>query len=160
MMNGRTEKMHVTHGALLTKRLNWALQALLLSSLLLNGCTLQSPPPSVPYPGTARIPPPVQREAAPYAPKLGPASALYGQAETSLAAGRYHQAELELERALRIEPRNPDYWYAMARVKYKQNLYQQAVQFCLKSKSLAGGNSELIRLNDALIAAARQHRTN
>ena len=48
----------------------------------------------------------------------------------------------------------------MARVKYKQNLYQQAVQFCLKSKSLAGGNSELIRLNDALIAAARQHQVN
>lgn len=159
-MSGRTEKMHATHETLLTKKLRWALQALLLFSLLAHGCTLQSPAPTVPYPGPARIPPPVQREAAPYAPKLGPASALYGQAESSLAAGRYQQAELELERALRIEPRNPDYWYAMARLKYEQNLYQQAVQFCLKSKSLAGGNSELIRLNDALIDAARQHQVN
>lgn len=152
--------MHLTHETRLTKRLSWALQAVLLCSLLASGCTLQSPAPPVPYPGPARIPQPVQREAAPYAPQPGPASALYGQAQTSLAAGRYQQAELELERALRIEPRNPDYWYAMARVKYKQNLYQQAVQFCLKSKSLAGGNSELIRLNDALIAAARQHQVN
>ncbi len=160
MMHGRTEKMHVTHEKLLTRRLSWAIQALLFLSLLANGCTLQSPAPPVPYPGPASIPQPLPKEAAPYAPKLGPASALYGQAKTSLAAGRYHQAELELERALRIEPRNPDYWYAMARVKYKQNLYQQTVQFCLKSKSLAGGNSQLIRLNDELIAAARQHQDN
>ncbi len=159
-MNGRTENMHVSHEKLLSNSLRWALLTLLFFSLLINGCGLKSPAPPVPYPGPASIPQPLPSAPAPYSPKPGPASALYRQAETSLTAGRYQQAELELERALRIEPRNPDYWYAMARVKYKQNRYQQAVQFCLKSKSLAGRNSELIRLNDTLISEARQHQAN
>ncbi len=159
-MSGRTENMHISLEKFLSGTCGRTLQALLLFSLLLHGCAVQRPAPPVPYPQPASIPQPLKSAPAAYSPRLGPASALYGQAESSLAAGRYHQAELELERALRIEPRNPDYWYAMARVKYKQNLYQQVVQFCLKSKSLAGGNSELIKLNDALIADARQHQGN
>ena len=120
-----------------------------LLSFLLYGCTARSPIPSPSYPEPAK---PV----AIYSPKLGPAASLYRQAESSLAQGRYRQAEMELERALRIEPRNGDYWYTMARVKYHQNLPDQAIQFSLKSKSLAGHNSDLIRLNDELIGSARQ----
>lgn len=127
-----------------------------LFSLLLHGCTVKQyiPPPS--YPESPSTPvtepeiPPV-----PYSPQIGAAASLYQQAETSLAQGRYHQAELELERALRIEPRNADYWYTMARIKYGQNLHESTIQFCLKSKSLAGKNGTLIRMNNELISRAR-----
>ena len=153
MTNRRTEQLH-------SKWLIWPLLALFLFSPLLHGCAVQAPPSPVYYPAPQSVPQALKKEPAPYAPKPGPAAALYAQAETSLAGGNYRQAELELERALRIEPRNADYWYAMARVKYRQDLHKQAIQFCLKSKSLAGRNSDLIRLNDALIAEARQRQAN
>ena len=136
------------------------LYLVLLLALALHGCAVQRPAPRVPSPVPKSAPPPGLEEPVIYSPKPGPAASLYSQAKVSLDQGRYHQAELDLERALRIEPRNGEYWYTMARVKYQQNLHNQAIQFCLKSKSLAGQNRELIRLNDALIAKARQQQSN
>lgn len=136
------------------------LRLVLLLALALHGCAVQRTAPRAPSPVPKSTPPPGLEEPVMYSPKLGPAASLYSQAKVSLDQGRYHQAELDLERALRIEPRNGEYWYAMARVKYQQNLHNQAIQFCLKSKSLAGQNSELIRQNDALIAKARQQQSN
>lgn len=151
--------MHITHKKFQLTRFSWTIQMVLFLSIVMYGCAVQSPAPP-PSPVPESIPRPGSEESAPYSPKLGSAASLYSQAKASLVQGRYHQAELELERALRIEPRNGDYWYTMAKVKYHQNLYNQAVQFCLKSKSLAGRNSELIRLNEALIAEARQQQSN
>jgi len=151
--------MNVTHEKFQLAGCSWTIHMVLFLSLVLHGCAVQSPAPP-PSPGPQSIPRPGSEESAPYSPKLGSAASLYSQAKASLAQGRYHQAELELERALRIEPRNGDYWHTMAKVKYQQNLYNQTVQFCLKSKSLAGKNSQLIRLNDALIAEARQQQSN
>jgi len=56
-----------------------------------------------------------------------------------------------IERALRIEPRNPHYWYTLARIKYAQGDSSQAIQLCRKSTSLAGGEPQLIELNSRLI---------
>ncbi len=158
-LNRRVEGMSITHEKFQLTRSFGTIHLLLFLSFVLHGCAVQSPAPP-PSPGPENIPRPGAEKSAPYSPKLGSAASLYSQAKASLAQGRYHQAELELERALRIEPRNGDYWHTMAKVKYQQNLYNQAVQFCLKSKSLAGRNSELIRLNDALIAQARQQQSN
>jgi len=140
--------MHITHNNLQSAGLRWITTLLLFFSFILSGCVTQQAIPPAPQSGSEA--PALQ------SPTLGSASTLYSQANMSLTQGRYQQAELLLERALRIEPRNGDYWYMMAKVKYQQNLYGQAVQFCLKSKSLAGRNSELVRLNDELIAKARQ----
>jgi len=140
--------MHITHNNLQLAGLRWITTLLLFFSFILSGCVAQQTMPPSPRPGSEG--PAIQ------SPTLGSASTLYSQAKMSLTQGRYQQAELLLERALRIEPRNGDYWYMMAKVKYQQNLHEQAIQFCLKSKSLAGRNSELIRLNDELIAEARQ----
>lgn len=153
MMHFIAEKKSIT-------RLYLIIFTLSFFSLLLHGCTVKQyiPPPS--YPESPRTPvtepdtPP-----ATYSPQLGAASSLYHQAETSLAQGFYHQAELELERALRIEPRNADYWYTMARIKFGQNLHKQTIQFCLKSKSLAGKNGTLIKMNDELISRARRQQS-
>lgn len=144
---------------LIIRLLPGRLHLLLFLAVVLHGCAVQRPVYPPPAPEAESTPRPGAQQPAVYAPKLGSAASLYYQAKVSLDQGRYHQAELELERALRIEPRNGDYWHAMANVKYQQNLYNQAIQFCLKSKSLAGQNSELIRQNDALIARARQQQS-
>ncbi len=160
-MNRRTEAMRTKNGKYLSISLfPRTVHLVLLLALVLHGCAVQGPAPRVPSPVQKSAPPSSLEEPVVYSPKLGPAASLYRQAKVSLDQGRYHQAELDLERALRIEPRNGEYWYAMARAKYQQNLHNQAIQFCLKSKSLAGQNSQLIRLNDALIAKARQQQSN
>ncbi|MDR3089415.1 MAG: tetratricopeptide repeat protein [Desulfobulbaceae bacterium] len=90
-----------------------------------------------------------------YQPKLGPAASLYNQGESYLRDGRLDKAEMSLERALRIEPRNPDYWHTMAEIRFRQGKKREAVQCCLKSNSLAVGVARLIRKNDELIARAK-----
>ncbi|WP_163338080.1 tetratricopeptide repeat protein [Desulfopila sp. IMCC35008] len=107
------------------------------------------PPPST-IPDTTPEPPPLDYEA-----KTGAAASLYNQSRELISQGQYRQAELTLERALRIEPKNGYYWYTMADLKYRQNKPGQAVQFCLKSKSLAGRDKKLVRLNEALIRKAQ-----
>ena len=67
----------------------------------------------------------------------------------------YRQAELMMERALRIEPKNGYYWYTLAEIKYGEKQYAKTVQFCLKSKSMAGNDVKLLRLNEQLMEKAR-----
>ncbi len=128
--------------------------------LLVPGCTHYTSLPSSST-STPETTPPFSTDTQTdvYVPELGPAASLYRHAETSLAQGLYRQAELELERALRIEPRNAHYWHTMGKIKFSQNLYEQSIQFCLKSKSLAGRNRQLIRLNDALIDKAQKGKS-
>ena len=73
-----------------------------------------------------------------------------------MAEGAFNKAELSLERALRIEPSNTYYWYTMGKIKYRQGANAQAIQFCLKSKSLAGRDAKLVSLNDELIKRIQQ----
>jgi len=91
----------------------------------------------------------------PYQPKLGPAASLYNQGEQHLRQGQLDKAEMFLERALRIEPRNPDYWHTMAEIRFQQGKKQEAIQCCLKSNSLAAGSRPLINRNNALISRAQ-----
>jgi tetratricopeptide (TPR) repeat protein len=160
------------------------LPALIAVSLMLNGCTVKRTvtPPSYPKPAPSRPAPakppipalpvpvptpapapqplPPQEPTETYRPKLGPAGALYATAQEAFDRGNFQQAEMAMERALRIEPRNGHYWYTMAQVKYRQGQYSQAIHFCSKSKSLAGRNAQLLRLNDELIQRAQQQLSN
>jgi len=95
-----------------------------------------------------------------YQPKLGPAASLYNQGEQHLRQGQLDKAEMFLERALRIEPRNPDYWHTMAEIRFQQGKKQEAIQCCLKSNSLAARSSQLIDRNNALIARAQATEQN
>jgi tetratricopeptide (TPR) repeat protein len=133
---------------------------LILSSLVLNGCA----PHRVYYPrepGTyerERIPGPAPRQeelpAPAVKPQRGPAHILYRDAERAMEKRDYKRAEMLLDRALRLEPRNGWYWHAMGRAKYEQGSYGQAIQFCLKSNNLAGQDSELKRANNLLLHKA------
>jgi hypothetical protein len=100
--------------------------------------TLPPPPPRTPTPIPVPTPAPT-----PAPQPTGPAAPLYAEAETALQAGNYQAAEMLLQRALRIEPRNPHYWYALARTTAQQGNHRQTVQFCLKAASLTGNDSQL-----------------
>lgn len=94
-------------------------------------------------PSKARIPPPP-----------GQVGTLLAGADKAMQAGELDKAEMHLERALRLSPREAQLWHTMARVRFEQGNYAQAVQLCLKSNSLAGRNGAVVRRNWLLIEKA------
>ncbi len=124
------------------------LAVLFLVLMILGGCATprKAEPPLGPV-----VPPPQE-----YKPVTGPAAALYTEAEKALQSGRLAEAEMLLERALRIEPRNPYYWHTMAQVKYRQGKYRETIQFCLKADSLAGKQPQLATRNKELLQQAKK----
>ncbi|OQX16116.1 MAG: hypothetical protein BWK76_11945 [Desulfobulbaceae bacterium A2] len=136
--------------------------------LLVQGCAVRppsespgTPPRPLPTPPVEQAEPPVAapvppagRESVPGAQEGKAAGTLLAGARQNMQAGRYSQAEMALERALRLEPRNARLWHEMAQVKFAQRDYRQSVQFCLKSNSLAGRDHELIRHNWQLMEKA------
>jgi cytochrome c-type biogenesis protein CcmH/NrfG len=128
---------------------------LLVLLLVLGGCVStskkvdQAPPKAEPPP--QEVPKDQEKKVQP-----GPAAGLYNEAEKALTAGRAGDAEMFLERALRIEPRNPLYWYTLARAKFNQRLYAETIQLCRKVETLLGkGAGSLASRNKALQAQAK-----
>lgn len=79
-------------------------------------------------------------------------------ARADAAAGKLVTAAASLERALRIEPRNPRLWQELARVRLKQGQYAQAESVAARSNSWAGDDKALRAENWRLIAEARSAR--
>jgi tetratricopeptide (TPR) repeat protein len=100
-------------------------------------------------------------EQAAAAPPLPPASqnravlALLDRARQDAGQGRREAAGAGLERALRIEPRNPWLWHELARLRLAQGQYGQAAALAQKSNSLSGQQRSLQALNWRLISDAR-----
>lgn len=106
-------------------------------------------PPSV-TPGTAE-PLPLQRSA----PPVGSASqALLAQSRSYQASGDYGLAAASIERALRIEPRQPVLWLELGNIRLKEADYAQAESMGRKALSLSAGNAALTAQAEQLIAAA------
>ena len=122
----------------------WVAGLLFAVILLLHGCAAR-PPAGEPVVGGGGKPPVQQGTAA---------GTLLASAHQAVQAGQFNRAEVTLERALRVEPRNAGLWHEMAQVKYGQEDYGQAVQFCLKANSLAGRDSALIKRNWLLMSRA------
>ena len=114
---------------------------ILITTLFLGGCAaLQTAaPPKQPSDNTAVI-------------------ALLSKAKNQSAAGRMDGASADLERALRIEPRNPVLWHELARVRLEQGQYRQAEHMAAKSNMLAGTNRYLLAENWRIIGEARSRR--
>src|SRR5579859_5817549 len=122
------------------------------AALLLAGCAAvaRSPAPS-PAPAPTAPPPAARAE--------NPAVAgLLDAARADVASGRLVNAAASLERALRIEPRNPRLWAELARVRFKQGDYAQAESTARRSNSWAGSDSALRADNWRLIAQSREAR--
>ena len=83
---------------------------------------------------------------------------LLNKAHDQAAAGRMDAAGADLERALRIEPRNPVLWQELARVRLDQRQYRQAENLAAKSSALSAGNRYLRAENWRIIGEARNRR--
>jgi Flp pilus assembly protein TadD len=79
-------------------------------------------------------------------------------ARADAAAGNLAAAAASLERALRIEPRNPRLWHELARVRMKQGQFVQAENTAARSNSWAGDDKTLRAENWRLIAQSREAR--
>lgn len=151
--------------------MGWKVGLLMAATLFLSGCAGQEhvERPARPAPVSRPTPTPAPVEAsidapAPVAtpshgsvavPKEGQAAGtLLARARQNVQAGQFAKAEMMLERALRLEPRNARLWQEMAQVKYGQKDYGQVVQLCIKSNSLAGKDYGLIKQNWLLMEKA------
>ena len=81
---------------------------------------------------------------------------LVEEAEAQRKRGDFPGAAATLERALRIEPRNPHLWNRLAHVRLEQGRFDMAGDLAAKSSALAGDNSGLKRDNWLVIAQARR----
>lgn len=135
--------------------------------LLLAGCAGVKAPPS-----TEAIPAPPGAEpqagegaiVAPLPPEPVQSSAMSGnravialldRAQRDNAAGQREAAGASLERALRIEPRNPWLWQELAQLRLAQGQYAQAITLARKSNSFAGKQRRVQAENWQVIGQAR-----
>jgi tetratricopeptide (TPR) repeat protein len=123
-------------------------------------------PPETPPAGQPEPVPSPQAEGPPATAPLPPISrsenvAIAGLMETAradAAAGKLSTAGAAIERALRIEPRNPRLWQELARVRLQQREFVQAESVAARSNSWAGSDNALRAENWRLIAQAREAR--
>jgi len=116
--------------------------ATLLAAFALSACA------TLPAPEQPPQPPPVASENTAVV-------ALVQNARADVSAGRLATAASNLERALRIEPRNPALWHELARVTLHQGKPAEAAEFANKSNTFAGDNAALRAANWRLIGQAR-----
>jgi Tfp pilus assembly protein PilF len=121
---------------------------------LLAGCATPPGPESTPEP-KPEPPPPV---VAPSSKETIAVAGLMDSARAEAAAGNLPAAAASLERALRIEPRNPRLWHELARVRLKQGQHAQAESVAARSNSWAGDDKALRAENWRLIAQSREAR--
>ncbi len=77
-----------------------------------------------------------------------------GEAETS---GNYDEASVLLERALRIQPHDPELLQQMAEVQVRKRDYQQALNFAVRSYDAGPRVGEICARNWRTIGLAREH---
>jgi tetratricopeptide (TPR) repeat protein len=123
----------------------------LFLAMLLAGCAT-GPAPAPGEPAPQELPPPDAQEKRENVAVAG----LMQSARADSAAGRLSTAAASLERALRIEPRNPRLWHELARVRLKQGEYAQAQSMAARSNAWAGNDSALREENQRLIEQARE----
>ncbi|RKZ39635.1 MAG: hypothetical protein DRQ49_10925 [Gammaproteobacteria bacterium] len=71
---------------------------------------------------------------------------LLGDAKTYYEAKQFEQAAASLERAIRIDPRNPILWHNLAGVRLAQEDWKRAANLAQKSNALAGTREKYKRL--------------
>jgi len=127
-------------------------------AMLLAGCAT-APEPGPPPPPEPGPPPPPAATPAPTPRSENVAIAgLMQNARDDVATGRLANAAASLERALRIEPRNPRLWHELAQVRVRQGQYAQGESVAARSNSWAGTDNALRGANWRLIAQTREAR--
>jgi predicted Zn-dependent protease len=133
--------------------------------LLLAGCAgVTTKPSTTPVPSEAQAQQPAQLPSGAAVIAPVPKSdmsgnkaviALLDRAQTDNDSGQREAAGASLERALRIEPRNPWLWLELAQVRLAQGQYEQATTLARKSNSFAGHQIRVQAANWQVIGQAR-----
>ena len=126
-------------------------RAVALLALIAAACAAPQPAPV----GEA---PPAPPEPAPAVKESVAIAGLMDSARSDAAAGRLAEAASTLERALRIEPRNPRLWQELARIRLQQGDFPQAESLAQRSNSWAGSDGALRAENARIIEQARAGR--
>jgi Tfp pilus assembly protein PilF len=122
--------------------------------LALAACAAPQPAPVETSP-----PPPVEQPAPSSTARESVAVAgLMDSARSDAGAGRLAEAAATLERALRIEPRNPRLWQELAHLRLQQGDFPQAESLAQRSNSWAGSDTALRAENARIIEQARAQR--
>jgi tetratricopeptide (TPR) repeat protein len=128
--------------------------------LLLIGCSSQAPAPVEDHEINARVREPASEESAGvqvYSLQNPAVKQLTAQAEGAERAGDLDQAGSYLERALRIQPRDPQVLQHMAEIKLQKEDYQQALNFAVRSYDSGPRVGEICSRNWRTISVAREH---
>ncbi len=81
---------------------------------------------------------------------------LLAQAETLQQSGNLSGAIAQVERAVRIEPRNAYAWHRLATLQLAAGDLNRAEQFARRSNQYAAGNRELIEANQKVMNEVRR----
>jgi tetratricopeptide (TPR) repeat protein len=131
-----------------------------LVSLLVVACSSQTPAPVDDREVDARVREPASEDSAGvqvYSLQNPAVKQLTAQAEGAERAGNLDQAGSYLERALRIQPRDPQLLQHMAEIKLQKEDYQQALNFAVRSYDTGPRVGEICSRNWRTISVAREH---
>ena len=84
-------------------------------------------------------------------------ASLLADASAAEQSGKLDQAAMLLERALRIQPRNPELLQSMAEVQLQLEDYQQALNFASRSYDLGPRVGEICSRNWRTISVSREY---
>jgi tetratricopeptide (TPR) repeat protein len=132
----------------------------LMVLLLLGACSSQAPAPVEDREVNTRIRTPATQDSAGvqvYSLQNPAVKQLTAQAQDAELAGNLDQASGYIERALRIEPRDPQLLQHMAELKLQKEDYQQALNFAVRSYDIGPRVGEICSRNWRTISVAREH---
>lgn len=145
----------------MARKNNALLPALMLVSLL---AACAGPPPAAPPQRRGAVPPPVQAPAPQQTPGVqvfplqNPAiKSLLEDAREAEALGDYDLAAISLERALHIQPRDPELLQTMAEIQLHKKDYEQALSFAIRSYDTGSRVGDICSRNWHTISVAREH---
>jgi len=133
----------------------WSLLALLLA-----GCSAHSPAPVEDREVNARVRTPASQDSAGvqvYSLQNPAVRELTAQAREAEHKGDLVLASAYLERAMRIQPRDPQLLQQMAEIKLQKQDYQQALNFAERSFEIGPRVGEICSRNWRTIGVAREH---
>jgi len=132
----------------------------LLVLSLLAACSTQPPAPVEDREVTTRVRTPANQDSEGvqvYSLQNPAVRQLTAQAKDAERDGELDQASAYIERALRIEPRDPQLLQHMAEIKLQKEDYQQALSFAVRSYDIGPRVGEICSRNWRTISVAREH---
>ena len=128
--------------------------------VFLVACSSQPPAPVEDREVNARVRAPASQDSAGvqvYSLQNPAVKQLTAQAEGAEKAGKLDEAGSYLERALRIQPSDPQVLQHMAEIKLQKEDYQQALNFAVRSYDSGPRVGEICSRNWRTISVAREH---